>query len=174
LDKQERQVADIFGLPHRLYREFKTSSYRWSHLAMASLEVVEKSIAGNWSVEKTAEWLDATPIEAAQCLKRYAMSKEIESQPNPAGRIHQAIASWLSRFDELSKSERQKMAQDLGLQLANQLDWAVEQGLTLAEVAKELEPKDAIEKDDQSFTKDGLQQAKSDPEPPRWGPAWKD
>jgi hypothetical protein len=141
---------------------------------MLSLQVVEKSVEGNWSVEKTAEWLDATPTEAAECLKRYVMSKEIENQPDPAGRIHQAISSWLSRFDELSKSERQKLAQDLGLQLANQLDWAVEQGLTLAEVAKQLEPKDAIENSDQGFAKDALQQAKNDTEPPRWGPAWKD
>lgn len=175
MDKRDRQVADIFGLSYRLYRELKENSYRWRVLAPASLQVIENAVDGHWSVEKTAEWLDGQPQEAAQCLRRYRMSEALESGANAAERITKAIASWLSQFEDLSKPQREALTQDLALTLGNQLDWAAQQGHTLAQVAEQLEPKDSFDSAKDPFTRDAEVKAKpKEEEPRRWGPMWKD
>jgi len=175
MDARDRHIADVFGLPHRVYRERKTSEYRWRVLAPASLQIIEDAVNGLWSVEKTAEWLDAAPQDAALCLRRYRMSKEIELGKDAAGRIHKAIASWLSQFDDLSRERREALAKDLGMTIGNQLDWAAGQGQTLSQVAESLEPREeeAAETGTQMKIETGLKRTDEE-KPPSWGPQWKD
>jgi hypothetical protein len=167
----DRHIADMLGLPHRLYRELKPTSYRWSTLAPANLKVLEKALDERWSMEKTADHLDGTAAEAEICLKRYRMSLYIDQGKDAGDRICRAVASWLSRFEELSKTERETLAKDLALHLANQLDWADEKGHTLRQVADLLEPKVAPEEELRGKVEvDG----KALTSPPKWGPQWKD
>lgn len=183
---QDRHVADMLGLPHRLYRELKPTGYRWSHLAPANHAVVVRALDERWSVEKTADYLDATVSEAEACLQRYRMSLYIEQGKDAGDRICRAVASWLSRFEELSKAERENLAKDLALHLANQLDWAAEKGHTLRQVADLLEPKvdleaelrGEVEKKVDNHGETLRAMPKDDPNlrepPPKWGPQWKD
>jgi hypothetical protein len=127
--------------------------------------------------------MDASVAEATVCLGRYRMSREIEKGKDISQRMELAFTHWLSRFEDLSKSQREFLAKELNLHVANQLDWASEQGKTLREVADALEPEIDLHAEDEvkapeskpkldlnSLFKPRDEQDK----PPTWGPAWKD
>ena len=189
--ESDRLVADVFGLPHRVYRLWKASSYRWQALAPASMKWISEAATQHWSIEKTAEWLDGTLEEAAACLRRYQMAESVNQGVSGGERIRLQIAEWLKRFDGLTENERANLARELGHSLANELDRVAEAGGDLKQIAVELEPDQSLldpdgpiqpldhwkkaedvptKKEFPPFPKQG---DGTEPERGSWGPQWK-
>jgi hypothetical protein len=170
-------------MSHRQYRACKDANYRYKVLAPTTLLYAEKAVEERWSIERAAEWMDASVHEAAECLGRYRMSREIEQGKDIAQRLERAFAQWLTRFEDLSKTQRESLAKELNLHVANQLDWAAEQGKSLQEVAEALEPVFDLHAEDEAkpaesspkLDLNSLFKPRGDQDkPPTWGPSWKE
>ena len=124
----------------------------------------------NWSVEKLADYLHCEPDEAADCLKRYHMSKKVNAKDTTAGRVREAVFEWIGEVADLDEKMRRKLSDHLAKMLGNQLYVAALAKEDLLKLSIELEGKEAA--DASAPKKKSSEETPSSP--PKWGPQWKD
>ncbi len=167
---RERLAADVFEKSYREYRALRETEYRWRVVALEAVGYLQQAHARHWSLEKLSDYLHSTPVEAGKALERFVMSNAINSQDNTPDRIKTGFEQWLRRFSELGEGERRVAAGELALLVANQLYQAKVAGETLDQVSLELE--NSLKPD--ASGPSSIASDPAPPEPPRWGPQWKD
>ena len=166
----DRLAADVFGKSYREYLELKPTHYRWSRLAPLGVAKLGEAHEHKWSLEKIADHLNCGVGEAEDCLRRYIVSKKVNSRDGEAERLRQALAEWVGMqpgMEDLSDAEKRRRAGELALIVANHLFASARAGDDIMKLSKDQEGGDA--------GGDGAPKAaKPDAEPPKWGPQWKD
>ncbi|MEO7426739.1 MAG: hypothetical protein ABI036_16235 [Fibrobacteria bacterium] len=164
----DRLAADVFQKSYRRFLQLKPTHYRWSHLAPQSVVHLQTACEEHWSVEKLADYLHCPPEEAVACLRRFTMSKKINSKENTAARMRQAVSEWLGGVGDWDEGARWKMADELAKHIGNQLFLAAQAKEDLLAISLELEGEEPQAKPK------GQSGAAAAEEPPKWGPQWKD
>ena len=174
LTLEDRLSADVFQKSYRRYMILKQKEYRYSDLAPQSVGHLQTAVEENWSVEKIGDFLLCDAKRAEACLKRFTMSKKINSADSTAGKIRQGIGEWLTETLELDETAREKMTRELLKILANQLYGAAMNDEKLDELSKAIE-KLAGQKKISPFDKPeaGIENLHKIEDKPVWGPQWK-
>lgn len=163
----DRMAADVFGKSYREFLALKPTHYRWSHLAPQSVAWLEEAREHNWSPEKIADYLHCEVWEAERSLRRYTVSKKVNSMPGEAERIRQALVEWVGMqpgMEDLPEAEKRKRADELAIIVSNHLFAAASAGEDIMKLSKDLEG--------------GKPEAEGRGKPAQegqgWGPQWKD
>ncbi len=163
---EDRLVADVFQKSYREYLELKPTHIRWNKLAPDSIRYLGEAHAQLWSAEKIADYLNCSPKEAMACLRRYIVSKRVNSQNSTPERIREAFFEWLGGVVEMDEKAKRGLASELSSLVANQLHAAALAKEDLFQISGGLEghvSSAPIDKPSVSLA----------PEPPKWGPQWK-
>lgn len=178
----DRVAADVFGKSYREFLELKPTHYRWSHLAPQAVAWLADAHEGRWSNEKIADYLHCGPEEAEACLRRYVVSKRVNSGGSEAERMRRAFSEWIGMqpgMEDLDKAERERRAGGLALIVANHLRAAAGGGLDIMKLSIELEGSESgsggksASGGDDGAAPGGKPRGDGDAKPP-WGPQWKD
>lgn len=164
---EDRLAADVFRKSYREFLILKPTHYRWFELAPQSIRHLQEAEDKHWSVEKIADYLHCDPEEAADCRRRFIVSKKVNAKDTTAARIRQGFVEWLGGAMELDEKAKENLAGELSKIVANQLYGAALAREDLMGVSVELE---------------GAETKPVKPKPPsdrdasgsKWGPQWKD
>lgn len=166
----DRIAADVFGKSYREFLAIKPTHYRWSHLAPQSVAWLGTAVEFKWSPEKIADYLNCEVGEAEDCLRRFIVSKKVNSIPDEAGKLRQALVEWVgmqSGMEDLPEAEKHRRAGELALIVANHLFAAADSHADIMKLSKELEG-------EASPAAEKGKPAQASDENPNWGPQWKD
>jgi hypothetical protein len=166
----DRLAADVFAKSYREYLELKPTHYRWSRLAPQGVAKLAEAHEQKWSLEKIADHLNCGVGEAEACLRRYVMSMKVNAGDGEAERLRRALAEWVGMqpgMEDLPDAEKRRRAGELALIVANHLFASASAGEDIMKLSKDLEGA-------ASGQGGSPKVAKSDAEPPKWGPQWKD
>lgn len=170
----DRVAADVFGKSYREFLALKPTHYRWSHLAPQAVAWLGDAHEGRWSNEKIADYLHCGVEEAEACLRRYVVSKRVNSGGSEAERMRKAFSEWIGMqpgMEDLDKGERERRAGELALIVANHLHAAAGGGLDIMKLSTELEG--GTPGGDDGKTPGAKPRGDGDARP-QWGPQWKD
>jgi hypothetical protein len=166
----DRMAADVFARSYRAFLELKPTHYRWSRLAPQGVEILAEAMDHHWSHEKIADHLNCGVEEAAECARRYAVSKKVNAEASEAARLRTALAEWVGSqpgLEDLGEAEKRRRAAELALIVANHLFAAGRAGDDIMKLSKDLEGAGEV-------PKAAKPEGGSAPEPRSWGPQWKD
>ncbi len=163
---EDRLVADVFQKSYREFLELKPTHIRWNKLAPENVRYLGEAQAQLWSKEKIADYLNCSPEEALGCLRRYTVSKKVNSQNSTPERIREAFFEWLGGVVELDEKAKRALADDLSKLVANQLHAAALAQEDLFQISSGLEG--AVSK-----ASKGKPAVSLEKDPPKWGPQWK-
>lgn len=170
LAASDRIAADVFGKSYREFLAIKPTHYRWSHLAPQSVAWLETAVEFKWSPEKIADYLNCEVEEAKACLRRFIVSKKVNSIPGEAGKLRQALAEWVAMqpgMEDLPEAEKNRRAGELALIVANHLFAAADSQEDIMKLSKDLEGEASPEAEKRKPSQGSA-------ESPKWGPQWKD
>jgi hypothetical protein len=169
----DRMAADVFARSYREYLELKPTHYRWSRLAPQGVEILAEALDRHWSHEKIADHLNCGVEEAAECARRYAMSRKVNAESSEADRLRTALAEWVGAqpgLEDMGEAEKRKRASELAFIVANHLFAAARAGDDIMKLSKDLEGSGHAPK----AAKPDVGKSERDAQPRSWGPQWKD
>ncbi len=166
----DRLAADVFRQSYRGYHSLKPTHYKWSHLAPQSIVHLGQAVERHWSDEMLGDYLHCDSQEAAECRKRYLMSKRINAPEDSAGRLRQAVFEWiggLAGIAEMDEATRKSLAKELARMVGNQLYLAAQAREDLMELSQKLT-------DEEEPPADTPKRGNAPDAQGPWGPQWKD